>query len=190
MKSSASPWLVIGYGNALRGDDSFGLEVLRLLATSNVSHLVETIGAHQLVPELAEPISRADYVIFVDASVDLSPGKLQVSVLQDPNDGRLEDFSSLSHSCVPQSLLADAKALYGHAPNAWLYAVGGGTFDLGEDLSPILEAMVPKVVRLIAEHIESSTVHLDRLRRKDDCLTKHAKSGLQSGNKLGKHPKG
>ncbi len=61
------PWsLVIGVGSDLRRDDAVGrhvAEVIEAMALDHVSVLVTT----QLVPELVEPISAADRVVFVDA---------------------------------------------------------------------------------------------------------------------------
>lgn len=157
-KSSDNKWLVIGYGNALRGDDYFGLAVIQRFAEGDTGHLAQTIGVHQLVPELAEPISRADNVIFVDASSDISPYELRILDLKPSPVSDSQSLPAFSHLSVPQSLLADAQALYGRTPNAWLYTVGGSRFDFEESLSTPLAARVAEVVQLIAEQIRSSSI--------------------------------
>jgi hypothetical protein len=60
--------LVIGVGNDLRGDDGAGRAVVEELARLAV-HGMHPVWSHQLVPELAEQISKAGMVIFVDAGL-------------------------------------------------------------------------------------------------------------------------
>jgi|SRR6516162_2519561 hydrogenase maturation protease len=148
-------WLVIGYGNSLRSDDRFGLEVIEQLKSTRIRHLSEIMAVPQLMPELAEPVSRAEGVIFVDASTCLSPGELRCIPLNQEYMEQAEVFSS-SHHYVAEQLLRDAQVLYGHAPRGWLYTVGGSTFDLGEQLSPQTKASIPTVVKLILEKLQNS----------------------------------
>src|SRR5271166_6728975 len=65
--------LIIGYGNPLRGDDGLGWQVASELAKC-VDALISVLAVQQLTPELAEPVSDADLVIFVDACCDGEPG--------------------------------------------------------------------------------------------------------------------
>jgi hydrogenase maturation protease len=60
--------LIIGYGNPLRGDDDVGWEAASRLAAALPSEAVHILAVHQLTPELAEAVSEADLLIFVDAS--------------------------------------------------------------------------------------------------------------------------
>ena len=61
--------LVIGYGNTLRGDDGVGPRVVEAIGTLGLPG-VRTLICPLLTPELADPISRAEKVIFVDAAMD------------------------------------------------------------------------------------------------------------------------
>jgi Ni,Fe-hydrogenase maturation factor len=58
--------VVIGYGNDLRGDDALGPLAATAVAEWDMPG-VQAIAAHQLMPELAEPLAQADLAIFVDA---------------------------------------------------------------------------------------------------------------------------
>jgi hydrogenase maturation protease len=60
--------LIIGYGCPLRGDDAFGWHAAHRLLKLAGNDSVQVLATHQLTPELAEPISHADLVIFIDAS--------------------------------------------------------------------------------------------------------------------------
>ena len=66
--------LILGCGNPLRGDDGVGWHAAeRLLKRS--AELDATIkSCHQLTPELAEPVSKAERVIFIDARIGQTPG--------------------------------------------------------------------------------------------------------------------
>jgi hydrogenase maturation protease len=121
--------LVIGYGNPLRGDDGLGprlASAIDQLAFPGVDVLV----CHQLTPELAEPISRADAVIFIDARVQGDPG-VQLQRIEAETPGAFR-----THASDPAALLALARALYGTAPAGWWLTLPAVEFGFGEKLSP------------------------------------------------------
>ena len=81
MKPEPSPaagrhFLIIGYGNTLRGDDGVGPRVAETVAALNLPG-VRALVCPMLMPEIADPISRAHTVIFVDAAVD-APREVQL----------------------------------------------------------------------------------------------------------------
>lgn len=157
-KSSANNWLVIGYGNTLRGDDRFGAEVVHDFIKRGFGHLAQAICVHQLLPELIDSISRVGNVIFVDVSNDLSPGTLEVLDLKQLLDHPVEPTYTFSHYYTPINLLKNARELYQSTPNAWLYTVGGIQFDFAESLSMPLKNIVAEISQLIAQQIQSSSV--------------------------------
>ncbi|MGB8912139.1 MAG: hydrogenase maturation protease, partial [Candidatus Sulfotelmatobacter sp.] len=69
--------LIVAYGNPLRSDDGVGWIVADDLRQRLASSNVEVLQLTQLLPEVAESISRADTVIFVDASCEGEPGELR-----------------------------------------------------------------------------------------------------------------
>ena len=99
---------------------------------------------HQLAPELAEPVSRARAVIFVDARADAEAGKVSCEPVT-PGTGT----ASLTHSLSPQAVLLYAECLFGHVPRAAVVTIGGAAFDHGDALSPEALQAVPKAVRRI-----------------------------------------
>ena len=95
-------FLIIGYGNTLRGDDGAGPRVAEAVAALNYPG-VRTLVCPLLTPELADPISRAGAVLFVDAAVDaphevrlreLEPAKpaIEVEILEEPTHEQMEVF--------------------------------------------------------------------------------------------------
>jgi hydrogenase maturation protease len=140
--------LIIGCGSLVRTDDGVGQSMA--LALSERIAGAEAIRCTQLTPELAEPISRADAVIFIDASAEGEPGSIRLTALEPEHNG-----GAFTHHVTPSSLLGAAADLYGSAPPAYLIAVAGWSFDYGAALSPQMEAILPALVDRAQAWIES-----------------------------------
>ena len=125
--------MIIGYGNPLRGDDAFGYRA--------AERIPGAIAVHQLTPELMDPISRADRVIFLDATAEGVPGEIRRRTLAPAEGSR-----PFTHHATPESLLAGAQALYGRAPEATLITVTAATFDLSHTLSPEVEKALDAIL--------------------------------------------
>ena len=136
--------LVIGYGNALRADDGFGWHVAGLLAGDRRLAGATVLRLHQLTPELALDLSRAGFVVFVDARQG-DPARLAAEPLTAADDVAL----SWTHHVAPDVLLALARDLYGRSPDAVAVSVGVVSIDVGEQLSAAIAAVVPEAVELI-----------------------------------------
>ncbi len=167
IRNSQLAFLVLAYGNPLRRDDGVGWVIGDRLAEILAEDVADVRVLHQLTPELAEPISRAEWVVFVDAAetcqvsenlaglatttADL-PGAISWSEIQ-PGRFTAQPFT---HQVDPASLLAAAQELFGHAPPAHLLTVTGTDFGYGEGLSPAVENAVVEAVGQIAQIVESS----------------------------------
>jgi hydrogenase maturation protease len=142
--------LIIGYGNALRGDDGAGFIVAELLLDRLHDPGIEVLSRQQLTPELMEPISRAAHVIFVDAAVYGSAGKIhRIPLRPFPSCARF------THHATPESLLAGAQWLYGHTPEATLYTIPGWSFDTGQELTPSVRRAVNELVSILERELAS-----------------------------------
>jgi hydrogenase maturation protease len=133
--------LIIGYGNALRGDDGAGYIVAELLRDKVLDPAIEIVSQHQLTPELMEPISRAAHVIFIDSSVSGRAGKVNRIPLRPA-----PSCSRYTHHVTPESLLAGSQSLYGHTPEAILYTIPGRFFETGDELTPSVRRAVNDLV--------------------------------------------
>jgi hydrogenase maturation protease len=136
--------LAIGYGNPLRGDDGVGWHVAALLDARQEGEQIETIACQQLMPELAERISRARGVYFVDATYQGTPGEWSCESIQ-PNAGT----SLPGHVSTPEGILAMARELFDAAPVAYLFTICGACFEFREQLSPDVTAAAPSVAAAI-----------------------------------------
>ncbi|NEP87655.1 MAG: hypothetical protein F6K18_12990 [Okeania sp. SIO2C2] len=141
--------LVIGYGNTLRSDDGAGQRVAELVAEWEFQN-IRSLPVHQLTPELAEPISQAELVIFVDVYPATSEQGLQVYQLCAPHTspsphpphtqlerGRVEQSQRLNigHTGEPRSLLALSQFVYKNVPPSWWILIPAVNFEFGENFS-------------------------------------------------------
>jgi len=147
--------LVVGFGNPYRGDDGFGLHAAEQFEEMNHDPEVRVVATQELHPELAEVISQADLVLFLDAGTEGVPGTIQVGELF-PSERTTGLFS---HELTPVSLLAAAKIVYGHCPAGMLITVTGENFGISSHLSPEVAAALPRVYIRIQEIIAAAKGH-------------------------------
>jgi hydrogenase maturation protease len=139
--------LVIAWGNPLREDDGVAwhvLEAMRRLRPRRSVPALHMRHAHQLTPEMAECISRAVGVVFVDARRGGTPGDVRCDEIV-PSAGP----DPLAHSLRPEALLLYAEQLYGRAPRAVVLGIAGERFGMGDALSPAVRRSIPRAVRTI-----------------------------------------
>jgi len=136
--------LIIGYGNPLRGDDGLGWEVADRIAR-NADESMKVLATRQLTPELAEPISNADVVVFVDACYEGQPGRWRCERIR--ADTVIPQV--FAHYLTPMSLLNYAAAIFDAKPAALLISVAADSFKYGETLSPKVAAVVPEILDYI-----------------------------------------
>jgi len=140
--------LIIGYGNPLRGDDGVGWRVAEAARAALPEGAATVLTVHQLTPELAEPISRAGRVVFVDAAAAGEPGTVNCFALEEA--GKLPALQG-THQTTPDALLAMAGELFGRRPPATMVTIVGESFEVSEALTPLVEAAVPEAVaRIVA----------------------------------------
>lgn len=142
--------LVIGYGSTLRSDDGVGPAAAALIEARHLDG-VQVIVCHQLTPELADPISKAGTVIFLDASLDLPEMSARVRPLE-PDTSR----QVMAHTASPGGLLCLSQSVYKTSPTAWLVEIPTVDMGIGEHLSPVAERGVHQAVTLTLELIARS----------------------------------
>jgi hydrogenase maturation protease len=138
--------LILACGNSLRGDDAVALHVARELRAGLCEPETVIHSSTQWAPEQAESISKAEVVIFVDASAVLPTGAVQSRRVSP----KPEEPSSFSHSCSPEALLALAKQLYGVVPSdVFLITIGAQSFEISEELSEAVKLAIPEALAQI-----------------------------------------
>ena len=145
-------YLLVGYGNPLRGDDGVGPVVAEhFLAEAEAlmgpaAGEVKVVAVPQLVPELAELFAEAERVVLVDASRGEAPGEMRVRRIE-PSTA---DGEPMIHAYDPSTLAAWAGRLYGRTPAVHVIAVGAGSFAFSQGLTPDVAAVVPEVTQTVA----------------------------------------
>jgi hydrogenase maturation protease len=142
-------FLIIGYGNVLRGDDGVGQHVAQRLEDTCDSEMVHVIACHQLTPERVEAISRAHMVIFMDATEEGKPGEIRCQEIRPEATA-----GAFTHNVTPATLLAVSRDLYGVSPKGITISITGAHFDYGEGLSPPVEKAVPEVMKRLCQLME------------------------------------
>lgn len=149
--------LILGYGSTLRGDDAVGRHVAEYFAARELPG-VQSVSVPQLLPELAELIAMARFVIFVDAREVLEDDPATVEIVPvEPRGGRWR----AGHTGDPSDLLGMARELYGNNPPAWLVTIPGIQFGFVEALSTRanleLENAVERIEALIRDQTNDAT---------------------------------
>ena len=136
--------LVIGYGNTLRRDDGVGPMVAEAVAMLGLPG-VRAMACALLTPELAEAVSQAAAVVFVDAAVD-APQEVQLRELAPAASSQV-----MAHAANPATMLALARDVFGHAPEAWWLTIPATELGIGEELSPSAQRGFEAALRKIKD---------------------------------------
>lgn len=151
MRSSAAERaVVVGFGNTLRGDDGLGWRAAEAVAAAMPD--ISILTTPQLEPELADTILNYDLAVFIDASREGTPGDIRCSPVASSADD-----SEFSHFLTPAALLAIARQLHGSSPTAHTISVCGEWFDVGDTLSPVVAASLPRVVEMVRTLVLGAT---------------------------------
>lgn len=145
--AGADGMLLIGIGNSGRGDDGLGWAFLdRLQDTGEFAGPCEY--HYQLQVEDAERVSRAQHVVFVDASRETLPGGFAWRACRAE---RRFEFST--HALAPGAVLQLCESLYGRAPRADVLAIEGREWELGADLSAAAQRHLRDALQFFRERV-------------------------------------
>jgi len=134
--------LILGYGNTLRSDDAMGIHAAHELQNFYCDDAgVRVLATSQLMVELAEDVSQAQLVLFVDAAEGGTPGRIFIENLTPQ-----EEAVRFTHHCPPRTLLAAARHLYGSAPEAMSITMAGSSFEVGMGLSTDVQSNLPTLL--------------------------------------------
>ncbi len=154
--------LIAGVGNVLRGDDAFGIEVLRQLQAASpledVQFFESGIAGISLVQELMDGY---DALLIIDA-LDRSAEPGRVFVLQPDEEslasGAARHESTDLHQADPEAVLRMARALKVLPERVWIVGCQAvGCDDLGAPLSEVVASAVPVAVQRVREIVAGLT---------------------------------
>lgn len=148
-----TPALLLACGNPLRGDDGLGGWMATKVAGQFARSQVEVLSSRQFTPEMAEPISTADTVIFLDCSATSEPGDISLQLVE----ATTKPARLMTHHMSPASLLWMSQELYGRVPRvAYLITVGGESFKMEERLSDAVRNAAPAVLAMVEQMVQAA----------------------------------
>ncbi len=136
--------VVIGVGNALRGDDAAGVEVASRLGG---------LACDEEPSRLIEAWEGADAAVLVDTVVsDAAPGTIhRFDASDEPIPARA--LRSSTHAIGLAETIELARALGRLPKSVVVYGIEGASFEAGAPLSPAVEDAVSRLVATIEEEI-------------------------------------
>jgi hydrogenase maturation protease len=143
--------LILACGNSLRSDDGIG----PWLADWAEHHFaaqpeIRVIFRQQWTPDIAEDIANAEFVLFIDCSIESAPGSIQLRPVEPSTS---QQGLATHHQGAPE-LLALARELYNSSPsNAHLKTIGAGSTELGEEFTEPVRAALPNACVLIEQTV-------------------------------------
>jgi hydrogenase maturation protease len=113
---------VLGFGNTLRGEDGFGVDVIAELQKHHLNG-TKLISVFQLTPELALELKEFDEIIFVDAA-HCEKHHYALACSLDSTEQ-----NTLSHHISIQMILSILKSLYNSSPAHQVYSMLTDSYD-------------------------------------------------------------
>ena len=120
--------IIIGYGNKLRGEDSFGLEVIKKLKKEKLKN-TQLLSLFQLTPELCLDLLDASEIIFIDAKYSNTEHYSLSSNIEIGND------INLSHHISYRTIIEMLNTLYNRYPKYQVYSMCTNSFEKIENIS-------------------------------------------------------
>jgi hydrogenase maturation protease len=114
--------VVVGYGNELRGEDAFGVDVIKELEKFHLKN-TKLISAFQLTPEIVLELLEADEIIFIDACNNEKNHYALACSLS------VQSRFNLSHHISPKTIVYMLESLYEKHPNFFIYSMMTKSFD-------------------------------------------------------------
>jgi hydrogenase maturation protease len=153
--------LILGVGNLLLSDEGLGVHVARKLMEMDFSPQVEVLEGGTDGFGLMHVLLQADRLIVVDAvRGGGAPGSIYRFEIED-----CPPFPDIFKTSVHQISILEVinlSGLIGSTPRTTVIGVEPKRLEMGMELSPQIEAKIPKVIQLIKEEVAVSLGHLPK----------------------------
>ena len=154
--------LILGVGNLLLSDEGVGVHVARKLMQMDFPPQVEVLEGGTDGFALMHVLLQADRLILVDAVRGGGrPGSIYRFEIED-----CPPFPDIYKTSVHQISILEVinlSGLIGATPQTTVIGVEPNRLEMGMELSPQIEAKIPRVIQLIREEVARS---LDQLSKK------------------------
>ncbi len=126
--------LIVGYGNTLRAQDAFGVDVVNLLQSISFKN-TDTLAAFQLTPEMALKLLPYSHIVFIDTAFDKDNTYALACSLENSVNVNLSHHLSAFH------LMDIMNQLYGHFPSFEIFSMLGNNFEVIENKDAYHQAL-------------------------------------------------
>lgn len=161
--SDEAPVLVVGCGRSHRRDDQIGLRVAELLSADPPEH-ARVLASEAPGTDILTEIADARLLVVVDAAAPedcVAPGEWTRLALARANLPRSESLfaelrtsgASSTHALSVADALKVGERLGVLPPEVWVYAVAGGDFGYGDDLSERVRRSIEDVAARIRRDV-------------------------------------
>lgn len=133
--------LIIGYGNTLRGEDSFGIDVVNEIESQRLEG-VKTLSLFQLAPEVCLECLDVEKIIFVDAGYSTNSSYALACNLE-------KSIDTLSHHISIKTIKQILASVYKHIPSIVIYSMLTHSFEKIDD-----EILYKHSISKTIEHIK------------------------------------
>ena len=156
------PILVVGVGNSIMMDDGIGVHVVRELEKKNLPESVEVFDGGTLGIDLMPFIEGREKLIFIDS---VKGGNAAGTLYKfHPDDLNYESAPKTSVHQIGLIESLQIISLIGKTPGRIIiFGVEPHTIDWGEELTPALNSVMPKLLKHVLDEIENSVEEIKNL---------------------------
>lgn len=147
--------LVLGVGNLLLSDEGVGVHVAQRMMTMAMPPEVQVVEGGTDGFGLVNVITEADRMILIDAvRGGGQPGSIYRFEIED-----CPPYPDIFKTSVHQISILEVinlSSLIGSTPYTTIIGIEPACMEMGMELSPAVEAKVPRVIQMIKEEVEAS----------------------------------
>jgi hydrogenase maturation protease len=147
--------LVLGVGNLLLSDEGVGVHVAQRMMTMAMPPEVQVVEGGTDGFGLVNVITEADRMILIDAvRGGGQPGSIYRFEIED-----CPPYPDVFKTSVHQISILEVinlSSLIGSTPRTTIIGIEPACMEMGMELSPAVEAKVPRVIQMIKEEVEAS----------------------------------
>ncbi len=157
-KHLGSPYkhiLILGVGNLLLSDEGVGVHIAQRMMKMDMPPQVQVVEGGTDGFGLVNVITQADRMILIDAvRGGGQPGSIYRFEIED-----CPPFPDIFKTSVHQISILEVinlSSLIGSTPRTTIIGIEPACMEMGMELSPAVEAKVPRVIQMIKEEVEAS----------------------------------
>lgn len=142
---TSSNLLLVGVGNASRGDDALGWDFVKIVAENFDDAEVEY--RYQLQVEDSDLFSRYDTIIVADASHEVYTSGFQIGLCKPA-----PHYFFSSHAQKPETILHLTNEVFDAYPQVYVVAISGYHWELSDGLSVEAAVNLNKAISYFKQH--------------------------------------